>query len=246
MISPLQLTHGVEWVWLAWLIAVAVLLKMVTRSLRRWRRPRWAELARGEDGVSYSLSYVLVLPILLLFVCIVFETTWLLLAKVGTLYAAHAGARSAVVWSSANTSASDLPTQRINQSVWMAMTPFATGDPKLLAEPKGAVEPSIQYAAAYWLYSQASKDPDAHAPLTTMSKRYLNAASRTTWASQIDKSRPDGAVTVTVTYRAPLHIPGAARLFGNGRDYVIVSKATLPNEAPANDKRSLGIEYKSR
>lgn len=247
MISLVELTRGVEWVWLVWLVAIAVLAKMVARSLRHWRRPRWTELARGEDGVSYSLSYVLVLPFFFLFVCIVFETTWLLLAKVGTLYAAHAGARSAVVWSSAQPS--NLQTPRINQSVWTAMTPFATGEPSWQGPQGDAVAQSIEYAAAYGLYSRASGDPNANAPSATMIKRYLNAASRTTWRADppLGQARAGGSQTVTVSYRAPVHIPGAARIFGNGREYPpIVSSATLPSEAPASEDGTLGIEYQSR
>src|SRR5690242_5021661 len=101
MISLTQLTTGVEGIWLIWFVSVAVVLKMLAATLRRWRRPCWSELARGEEGVSYTLSYVMVFPFYFLFVCVVFEVTWLLMAKIGTLYAAHAGARSQVVWASA-------------------------------------------------------------------------------------------------------------------------------------------------
>jgi Flp pilus assembly protein TadG len=247
MISPSQLTHGVEWVWLVWLVGVAVVLRMSWQALRRWRRPRWRELARGEEGVSYSLSYVLLFPFYLLFVCVVFEATWLLLAKVGTLYAAHAGARSAVVWSSAQTRSSDLPTRRINQSVWTAMTPFVTGEPSLLDIPADAGGQAGEYVLAYKAYF-TSGDPNADAPVGTLTRRYLAAASRTTWEPPVDqlaRVRAGGDLTLTVTYRAPLHIPGAARVFG-GREYRIVSSATLPNEAPANDAQTLGIDYQSR
>jgi Flp pilus assembly protein TadG len=246
MISPLQLTQGVEWVWLVWLVGVTVLLKMAAQALRLWRRPCWAELLRGEEGVSYSLSFVLLLPFYLLFVCLVFEATWLLLAKVGTLYAAHAGARSAVVWSSARTLPGDQSSNHINQSVWTAMTPFSSGQPSQQGAPAGADAQGDQYAAAYQSYSQASGDPYAQVAPARMKQRYLSAASRTTWQVNIDQSRPDGDVTVRVTYRAPLYIPGAARALGMGNEYPITSSATIPNEAPANDSRSLGIDYRSR
>jgi Flp pilus assembly protein TadG len=247
MISPLQLTQGVEWVWLVWLAAVAVVLRMGWLTLRNWRRPNWAELARGEEGVSYSLSYVLVIPFFFLFVCIVFETTWLLMAKIGTLIAAHAGARSAVVWSSAQPA--NLRTTRINQSVWTAMTPFITGSPDGLNVPGDAFAQSGEYAWAYQSYF-SSGDPYANAPFATMARRYLATASRTSWRTQVDNSRPDGGLTAIVTYRAPLHIPGAGRILDpDGSppyEYPITSSATLPNEAPANDSRTLGIDYQSR
>jgi hypothetical protein len=255
MISPSQLIQGVEWIWLVWLASLVVVLKMSRLALRHWRRPSWTVLTRGEEGVSYSLSYILVIPFYLLFACLVFETTWLLVAKVGTLYAAHAGARSAVVWSSAQPS--DLAKPRIDQAVWTAMTPFATGYPSLTGLSGETLEQALEYEAAYQLFTAKSPDPYAHISskgtkngFTAMENRYLGTAAKTSWQKQIDNSRPDGDVTVTVTYRAPLHIPGAGRLLDpDGKppyEYPITSSAKLPNEAPANDKRTLGIEYHSR
>ena len=245
MISPLQLTQGVEWVWLVWLAAVAVILRMTSHALRRWNRPNWTELARGEEGVSYSLSYVLVIPFYFLFACMVFEATWLLLAKIGTLYAAHAGARSAVVWSSALPQGKRSP--RIHQSVWTAMTPFVTGSPDWLHMSGDASIQSVEYAGAYRSYYK-SGDKYADAPFTTLASRYLTAASRTSCQWQVDKPQA-GDLTVTVSYRAPLHIPGVARILARGgaasREYQITSSATLPDEAPANDGKTLGIDYQS-
>jgi hypothetical protein len=245
MISLGQWIQGVEGVWLVWLVSLAVVLRMLGRALRRWRRPRWTELAHGEEGVSYTLSYVLVIPFYMLFVCLVFEATWLLLAKVGTLYTAHAGARSAVVWSSAQPV--NLRTKRIKQSVWTAMTPFVTGGPSWRNAPDGdAFGQAQEYAAAYRLYF-TSGDPNAKAPWATLTNRYLTAASRTTYEIN---PQPNGDLTVTVTYRAPLHIPGAARILNpNGlpqNEYRIMSSATLPNEAPVSADGTLGIEYQSQ
>lgn len=244
MISPSQLFHGVEGVWLVWLASVLVVLKMSWLALRRWRRPYWAELARGEDGVSYSLSYVLVFPFYFLFVCLVFEATWILVAKIGTMYAAHAGARSAVVWLSAQPQ--DLQTERINQSVWMAMTPFVTNVPSKLVWDGAAVD----YAIAYDACARANGDPNARPAQEVLSNRYIITTWRTTWTKQVDTSKPDGDVTVSVTYRASLLIPGVARIFDpDGQapyEYPITSSATMPNEAPANDSRTLGINYKSK
>lgn len=243
-----HLTSGVEEIWLIWLISLAVVLKMSASALRRWRRPRWKHLAHGEEGVSYTLSYLLVFPFFFLFVCVVFEATWLLAAKIGTMYTAHAGARSAVVWASAQPT--NLQKTRINQSVWTAMTPFVTGDPDWLKVPGEAFEQSGEYVLAYELCVGGNDDPNAKPATSTLANRYLTAASRTTWQMKIDKSKPDGDVTVTVTYRAPLHIPGAARVLNpNGwprNEYAITSTATLPNEAPASADGTLGIDYQSR
>lgn len=246
-----QLISGVEVVWLIWLVSVVAVLKMLASGLRRWRRPRWKQLAHGEEGVSYTLSYVLVFPFFFLFVCVVFEATWLLVAKIGTMYAAHAGARSAVVWASAKPE--NLRTSRINQSVWTTMTPFVTGDPNWLKVPSEAFGQSAEYILAYDLYVRGSNDPNAKPAAKTLLNRYLTAASRTTWQPSVDqlaKVPSGGDLTFTVTYRAPLHIPGAARVLnrkgGPRNEYLVTSTAKLPNEAPASADGTLGIEYQSR
>ena len=251
MISPSQIVQGMEEVWLIWLVAGAFMLKMLARTLRGWHRPHWGELARGEEGLSYSLSYMLTFPIFFLFACLVVESTWLLLAKVGTVYAAHAGARSAVVWSTAQPASKRNP--RIYQSVWTAMAPFVTGDPSWTSLPPVSLieigEQSAEYVGVYKAYQGGSNDPIASVPDTALGKRYLTAASRTTCKLPPDPPPAGGDLTITVTYRAPLHIPGAGRILapnsGLLHEYKIVSSVTLPNEAPANESKTLGIDYKS-
>jgi Flp pilus assembly protein TadG len=244
---------GVEWVWLAWLVGLAVVLRMAGQALRRWRRPCWQQLARGEEGVSYTLSYVLTVPIYMCFVCLVFETSWLLLAKIGTLYAAHAGARSAVVWSTAtpegnwsdDTALNNERNNRIQRSVWTAMTPFVTlgtGDPP--SSGGAASSQADKYADAYQAYTGSD------ASRTTLRRRYLTAVSRTSCAPLMPNIPLSGDVKVTVTYQAPLHIPGVSRFLDpNGQapyKYTITSSATLISEAPVSSDGTLGIDYRSR
>jgi hypothetical protein len=255
MFAPQRVFEGVEGLWIIWFLAVAVVLRMLWFAVRRWQRPNWAQLARGEDGLSYSLSYVLVMPFFFLFCCIVFEVTWLLVAKIGTLYAAHAGARSAIVWSSAQPA--NARTARINQAVWTAMTPFSTDRPKWANVPGEAWAEGGDYALAYLAYANASGDPDANGSGETrvqfgqtLVQRYLSAASRTTWSPTPDQILPQDPVRFTVTYNAPLHIIPVARLFSVSAqwpyEYPISSTATLPNETPLSADRTLGIDYQSQ
>jgi Flp pilus assembly protein TadG len=217
------------------------------------RRPRLAAFRRlhaDERGVTYSLNYVLVIPIYLLLICVVVEATFLVTAKIGTTYAAHAGARSAVVWDSANPP--DERDQRVRQSVLTAMAPFASANQKQLAggAPAQADDgPAGQdFAKAYADHSrwQGGKDVGQAA----LEAKYRGAAARTTYTLDVDRTRPDGDVKVTVTYRAAMWIPGAARLFDrDGKapyEYTIESTAILPNEAPVSADRTLGIDYRSR
>ena len=54
-----------------------------------------------EDGGAYTLSYVMVIPVLTLLICLTVETTLMMSARLGTVYAAYSGARTACVWSTA-------------------------------------------------------------------------------------------------------------------------------------------------
>ena len=60
-------------------------------------------LANDEDGAAYTLSYVMVIPVYALLICLIIESVLMLTAKLGTVYAAYAAARTASVWSSATT-----------------------------------------------------------------------------------------------------------------------------------------------
>src|SRR5215468_4394074 len=96
-----ELVRGAEGPWLAFAAsaaATAALTAITVRVDRRARRPDLARLARDEEGVSYSLPFTILVPFYLFFVIAVFEIGFVLLAKIGTKYAAHAGARSATVW----------------------------------------------------------------------------------------------------------------------------------------------------
>ena len=65
--------------------------------------PTLRRLAVEEDGAAYTLSYVMVIPVYALLICLIIETCLMLTAKLGTVYAGYAAARSASVWSSATT-----------------------------------------------------------------------------------------------------------------------------------------------
>ncbi len=61
------------------------------------------QLVFDEDGAAYTLSYVMVIPVYALLICLIIESVLMMTAKLGTVYAAFAAARTASVWSSATT-----------------------------------------------------------------------------------------------------------------------------------------------
>jgi Flp pilus assembly protein TadG len=254
MIPLSEWLRGVEGVGLVWLIAVCLLAGSLIRVVRHFRWPHLPRLHHEEQGASYTLSYVMVFPVYLLFVCLVVETSLLMLAKIGTLYAAHAGARSAAVWQWAQpTSARQT---RIDQSVRTAMAPFAGFSNRISgAPPSGSVAQAAEYALALHTYAQASADqsppPRPYTRVTPSISRYttqyLVAASRINHEVQRQGTGDDTTIRCTVTYRAPLLIPGAAKILSpSGRapwDYPITSIVTLPGEPPATPDEKPGIDY---
>ena len=96
-------------------------------------------LVRDEEGGAYTLSYVMVVPIIMLLMCLIVETTLMLSAKLGTVYAAFAGARVASVWSSA--ADWDRAEQRIEQAAIKAFVPFASGSSTGAGVGRGSATP---------------------------------------------------------------------------------------------------------
>lgn len=263
-------------VWLAWFVGVVVLLHGVLRVRAAGRRPSLAGFARDEAGLSYSLAYVFVVPIYILFLCLVYEASMLLMAKFGTMYAAHAGARSAVVWQSANhvDGGTAVRTERIEQSVLSAMAPFVSSRAQdvigLGITPKlPSVSQSAQFVAAYKLHETGSsgQNPAGNrpysresAPVSVLGFKFANATARTSIEVN-DKPLSDlptaawpagEPVKVVVTYKAPMYVPGARKILKPfGLFYEMKSAATLPNETPLSavnnpSNRPLGIDYRSR
>ncbi len=80
------------------------------------RAARLRALARSRRGASYALPVVLVVPLYLAVLLAAFELGLVLLAGVGTRYAAFAAARSAAVWHSHPSA--ELAALRPRQAAW--------------------------------------------------------------------------------------------------------------------------------
>jgi Flp pilus assembly protein TadG len=244
------------------LCATLLLAAVAACVLGPVRRPQrlLAALVRSEEGVAYTLPFVILIPLYMLIVLTVFQVAFLLLGKAGSMYAAHAGARAAVVWSSAQPAG--MRQERIRQAVWTAMAPFVGGNASDLATagppPADASAHAADFVTSYLAYSSKSLATNSawvhghsrgNVSATSLTSKYLCAAARTTVDVQVDSSRPDGEVTVKVTYRAPLLIPVVARMLspngGPPYEYPTISIASMPNEAPVSDNRTLGIDYRS-
>lgn len=254
--------NGMESVWAVWVTALALIAAGLVRAARSFQPPTPARLAADESGLSYTLTYVMTIPVYLFFLLIVYESSWLLVAKIGTMYAAHAGARSAVVWEPMRPDPA--VDARIGQAVNTAMAPFATADlGRASADgrtpPTSAAADAEEFAHAYSGYSAEASQVRTgrrrpfglhNASPKALKSFYLTAAARTEYTCEVDTTRPDGPVRCVVTYYAPLRVPGPARwLDPDGQwpyEYPVKSWAVLPAEGPDTADRTLGIDYQSR
>lgn len=204
------------------------------------RSPLLQRLALDEDGGAYTLSYVMVVPFVMLFMCLIVETTLMLSAKLGTVYAGFAGARVATVWSSATSW--DNAEDRIEQAAIKAFVPFASGS---VTRSNGTSDVEADMDAYYESYSEYVDDPVSEAYVR---KKYANAASSLTITTDGPPENWDSDITVTVKYECPFRIPGIGRLLGEkgsdgGYYFPLSSKVTLINNGPQNDTQKLGIGY---
>lgn len=231
-----------------WVVAATGLVVTTSIGRKRWSRASGRTPASGlitkQQGVSYTLGFVLTIPVYLLFVLMILETTVLLMTRIATVYAACAGARSNVVWHNFN---QELAEQRCQQAVVSALTPFVVatdseGSQSGTARPEVAQE-SREYVSA--LQSFAGDNVDSH----KVQLRYRRVDARTELAIErsTDEVTQAPLVTVTVRYQAPLFVPGVARLLDHDGRYpyerVVTSKFTMPLEQIRSDDGTLGIAY---
>jgi len=237
----------------------------------------WRRLVRflaDERGASYALPYVLTFPIYLLLVCLMIQPTLILMVKMGTMYAAHAAARAAIVWRSDEPEAQTDAGGRLNaeehafKAAYLAMTPFTSSSQKHYDHPEFVnhspkLDPVIPtYHATYLRRQQRNVDRDDVQPARIVSHpdqagslAYIEHKIRVAAGTlHVDMNmEPNGFnrdVTAKVRYNMPMHIPGAGRILGvAGPDMFfareISSVVTLPSETPKSANKRLGICYDS-
>ena len=194
------------------------------------------QLLCAEDGGAYTLSYVMVIPILMMLTCVVVETTLMMGAKVGTAWSAYSGARTAIVWSSATNSWSDTEA-KIEQAAVQSFVPFATGMGASGIAPGRASD----YVTSYASFA------DQPVSESYIRAKYANASRRLTVTTSGPPQSHDSELRVTVEYRFRFNIPGIGKLIGekdgDGYSFPLRSTATLQNEGPKNERQDLGIGY---
>jgi hypothetical protein len=232
---------------IAWAAGLVIAIACLRTLGRFASRRSWRDLNRAEDGASYSLGFMIVMPIFVLVVCLVVETTLILVTKIGTTYAAYAAARSAVVWVPSGVDRS-VAQRKMKLSAVQAMTPFSSGATH--HQPLTSMPSPSDFAQYYAAHRSFADKPGA--------VDYIGAKYRyADWAVDVKTDagmdfRKD--VTLTLTYKAPFHLSSVGRFLGK-RDlasgfyhYPMTTVVKLENHAPRNEttnppNRPLGISY---
>jgi Flp pilus assembly protein TadG len=203
-------------------------------SLRRF--------AADEEGAAYSLSFVMVIPIFALLICLIIEGALILTAKLGTVYAAFAAARTASVWSSHTTWEQTM--EKSQRAAFKTMVPFASGTQGFRASVPTDAD-TVAKGLVYWgAYKAYAKNPESDKYLAA---KYGYASRNVKVTIEGPPKKSDTPITAKVTYQFPFNIPGIARILGDkgpdGYYFNISSTATIPNEGPQDDRKTIGIGY---
>jgi hypothetical protein len=118
-------------IWIIWACCLATMVVFVYRSVARYGWPNLRHFLDDERGASYALPYVLTFPVVMLIFCLIVQTTLILLVKMGTMYAAYASARAAIVWRSSDpedeAKGAEAARFYAGRAAALAMTPFSSG-----------------------------------------------------------------------------------------------------------------------
>ena len=139
-----------------WPYGVAILASVVALRGLVWlggARPCWPRLIRlhgDQTGAVQSLSFVLTLPVFLLFLLLIIQLSQLTICRVVMEYAAFAAARSAIVWIPANLGLGDEQENRISRLRYLGDEIGEDGNTysEYEIEPDGAKFRKIHFAAA--------------------------------------------------------------------------------------------------
>lgn len=195
-----------------------------------------------EEGAAYSLSFVMVIPIYALLMCLIIEGALILTAKLGTVYSAYAAARTASVWSSHTTWEKTM--EKSKHAALKTMVPFASGTQSFVSSvPTDSA--TVANGAIYWgAYKVFAKNPESNKYVIA---KYGYASRNVKVSIEGPPEKSDSLITAKVTYQFPFNIPGIARILGDrgpdGYYFRISSTATIPNEGPQDDRKTIGIGY---
>ena len=252
------------------LLALAVLLlagSTCALFFRKHSGKRWSlsNFYGDESGAAYSLSFLMILPFYLLFLCIVLEVVFLLIGRMGTIHASLAAARAAVVHTTVAYPEERIPSPddplsglipylartKAQQAAVNALVPFASGFDEGATDASGADDYLDAYNALIALDGGSSRVRQE-----SIRARYASARKRVrinlvTDSLLITTAKPwTRSVHVRVEYDAPFRLPYVGRLLGGEqKDGAVVktcyAETTLQIECPQNRTGYTGVPIPS-
>jgi Flp pilus assembly protein TadG len=255
---------------LAWVIfGICLILIPVVMFLLKNRRAEpicVKKFNTDEHGASYTITFILSLPFIMGLIALMMETTFILVAKFGTLHAAYMAGRSAIVWTTSDHN--DYPVngaegyfrkfpstqEKAEIAAVRAMVPFAGG---FYNKSNTNSRQADQYVKVYreFISDSAeqlqSKQLDKRGKSIQMSDNFIR--NKLAYAQQATKVKLTGKsengnepwqldVVAEVSYEFPYAV---ARIpwFRERVECTIKSKAAFQNESPKNKNAKLGIDF---
>jgi hypothetical protein len=262
-----EIFRSVETAWI--IFGICIFLLPVIMLLLQNRRAEPISIKNfnvDEHGASYTISFILSLPFIMGLIAVMIETSFLLVAKFGTLHAAYMAGRSAIVWTTSDHK--DYPVsgaegyfrkfpsvqEKAETAAVRAMVPFAGG----FYNKSGAnSRQADQYVKVYreFINSNAeqlqSKQLDKSGQSIQMSDNFIK--NKLAYAKQATQVKLTGKsengnepwqldVVAEVSYEFPYAV---ARIpwFRDKVECTIKSKAVFQNESPKNKNAKLGIDF---
>lgn len=232
-----------------WVISGFAFAYLALRVIRRLPKGlRQVAKRDSEGGFSYSAAFVMTIPVMMFIFTAFIELTLLLVVHGGVIYATYVGARSAIVWDTAQPEG--VGAEKVHLAVAHALAPFASSNPKhLSAEYLSLARQDIPYSycQAYFRYVGRG---------AALSNNYLVRKLYYARQSLVLYHEPpaawDSEKKVSVSYDHAFHLPAMSRLLGKPsarvpglRVFTIKYTARLQNEGAKTPDQRLGIEYDS-
>ena len=207
------------------------------------------EIIWAEDGVSYSLPFVMTMPIFMVIVLAIVQTGLLLLTKVAVVRATAVAARSASVWLPLQDIPIETRQKWIRHAACLSLTPFAptSMNGAVTKVPEGPALDSLPLLAAQAnRYEAAATD----SPLIAKYVQTENRLDLTATDLTIPDAQDNGQYRIDLAFHAPIYAPFLHLMFNNGsrmpRSYVIRHHYERTGDADRSPDRHLGIFYRSQ
>jgi hypothetical protein len=244
--DPLESIWLIVLIWSFSLIMMSILLVIWSRRIPEGlKRVRYWN---GQEGFAYSLSFIMTIPLMILVFIAFIETTLVMIAQGGVVYAAFVAARSAVVWDAAQPDG--IGAEKVHLAAAHALAPFASGNPKHLNrkyQELASQDISYAYTQAYFKY--VGKEAKVSNNYLVRKLYYARQSMR---LYHIKSPSWDSIQKVTVSYEHPFYFPLIGRLLGSPsnvapgvRVFQLKYTSQLQNEGAMRADQKLGIRYDS-